>query len=971
MDHNPIRGAGTSHHSITTTMYCASLSSSSSSCSSSASSSSSSSSSSWTCRPSFVNHPSPVPTSSPTDHQSMQSFYPLGLSNNTHSDESSIIPPPTTNSYYSVSLLPLPEFPLSPVTTQECSSADMHKQLTQQQCSDSSGALGLEVKSGEEGRNEQIRSGIWTARRGVRKSVRFVESGCAKRLCKEIYNKVLSYSPTMLCCYECWNYRSMRLQHGVTNTHITNSTTHSSHHLLQHTYSRRVFTCLVILACLACCIQLVLILSLHPSSSSSLYLVTNYSNSTLINSKHISFSHGDAVRSSSVNDHRNLPTQSPPPADAANPSSAVYYSFFTHLSHLYNFLRPPLHDPVPLSSLAVHGHSRDHNVQNSTTEIQTPTDYTPTQSSSSSISSSSSFPVMTCLTANNIRLYSPQHDLPPTSSLKASPPTTNYTKQSRSVKGDKQSSSSASSNIGYLPSDYQHAYITTGADPQQYPAVLALIDSIYKHVHPSNLHRLHVYVFVLREHLECLYSSINVCRQYPLEFDLRIVAVGDDIIRLAASRGSYGTKRGETYSTRGGGRVYKNKERDEGGRGEQREKIILADSRKGGRDDERGGGRGGNEESVMLDKGSRMLNASRTSGVGRSYRSLSFINSKQTTNSNTSSLLSPLIIPPPPRPSPQILFNFLRLYLPQLLPAECKAAVWIDADTILLRDITQLHDQATESFFPPAGAATRKEYGIAAVKRTGGYTFKQKLSAENLLYVETALNVKSTKSMFNAGVVVVNINYWRREKLTDEAEMIVSTLRRGGVATHKGQSTVESSQIPLNILFNHRPVLSLNAKWNRPHFGWNRHISPKAVSSAYLLHWNGPLKPWLPNGLYKHLWMPYHHSACCPLPQPADDAAALDVPDDSSSSSGSRDMCVSVSEGAEWYKSNPNLFEYVTPEREGSRKVIEEQGGESVRRREVGRKREEEEEEERKEKRDEEREDGDKRKEGIVGSCCC
>jgi hypothetical protein len=52
-------------------------------------------------------------------------------------------------------------------------------------------------------------------------------------------------------------------------------------------------------------------------------------------------------------------------------------------------------------------------------------------------------------------------------------------------------------------------------------------------------------------------------------------------------------------------------------------------------------------------------------------------------------------------------------------------------------------------------------------------------------------------------------------------------------------------------------VQLLDPRWNVVQLGWNRNIAIKSLEDAYVLHWNGALKPWRKDGLYKDRWKPY------------------------------------------------------------------------------------------------------------------
>ncbi|CEL99632.1 unnamed protein product [Vitrella brassicaformis CCMP3155] len=198
----------------------------------------------------------------------------------------------------------------------------------------------------------------------------------------------------------------------------------------------------------------------------------------------------------------------------------------------------------------------------------------------------------------------------------------------------------------------------------------------------------------------------------------------------------------------------------------------------------------------------------------------------------------------------QVLFNFVRFYLPELLPTAAKA-IWLDADMLVKSDITWLAGMCF------VDDRSREHVGLAAVKREG-FTFVKKFrnkpAFEEVLRVH--LKVDTSKSMFNAGMCVLNLDYWRRHRLTEEVERLVYRMRSLGVGRYGGQSTVESSQIPLCVLFASRQVQPLSWKWNSLHFGWSKKLRSR-VRASRIMHFNGYYKPWSPDGLYQDVWRAY------------------------------------------------------------------------------------------------------------------
>jgi lipopolysaccharide biosynthesis glycosyltransferase len=101
--------------------------------------------------------------------------------------------------------------------------------------------------------------------------------------------------------------------------------------------------------------------------------------------------------------------------------------------------------------------------------------------------------------------------------------------------------------------------------------------------------------------------------------------------------------------------------------------------------------------------------------------------------------------------------NYARFFMPALLPNVNKV-IWLDCDTIVMRDIRELWNMAL-----PNGE------WLAAIERTSfkyGNFFDGKVQA---LYKDRyGVAMDTSESSFNAGVFVADLGKWREHKLLDE-----------------------------------------------------------------------------------------------------------------------------------------------------------------------------------------------------------
>jgi len=107
----------------------------------------------------------------------------------------------------------------------------------------------------------------------------------------------------------------------------------------------------------------------------------------------------------------------------------------------------------------------------------------------------------------------------------------------------------------------------------------------------------------------------------------------------------------------------------------------------------------------------------------------------------------------------------------------------------------------------------------------------------------------SVAQSFNAGVMVIDARAWARAGITERVAELVQQNQRGRLWRH-------GSQPPLLSLLYDR-VEWLDQAWNVDGLGHRRDIPDALLARAKILHWTGPLKPWLANGLYRSLWTPF------------------------------------------------------------------------------------------------------------------
>ncbi len=176
------------------------------------------------------------------------------------------------------------------------------------------------------------------------------------------------------------------------------------------------------------------------------------------------------------------------------------------------------------------------------------------------------------------------------------------------------------------------------------------------------------------------------------------------------------------------------------------------------------------------------------------------------------------------------LATYYRLLIPKLLPESVKKVIYLDCDTIVLNDISDLWDQDVENHYLLAVPDMWTE----AMYVSSPYGLK--------LYKE--LNIPAENKYFNAGVLVLNLEKWRDD---DIASKIIDYIRRYREYVlwldQDGMNAILSGKWgELNPLWNVMTILYKYRSWNESSF--DKETFDKLIESPYILHFTEEKKPW-------------------------------------------------------------------------------------------------------------------------------
>ncbi|OLP89964.1 Glycosyltransferase 8 domain-containing protein 1 [Symbiodinium microadriaticum] len=170
--------------------------------------------------------------------------------------------------------------------------------------------------------------------------------------------------------------------------------------------------------------------------------------------------------------------------------------------------------------------------------------------------------------------------------------------------------------------------------------------------------------------------------------------------------------------------------------------------------------------------------------------------------------------------------NFVRFHLGKWIPY-AQRIVYLDTDVIVKGDVCELHDSVFHHSHTVSGKV------LAAVPRRHlPLSFYLKVFSPRM-----PIWVPSSAPSFNAGVMVIDMLAWAEHNVTGEVLAWARRNKNRDLWRH-------GSQPPLLLLLYDR-VEWIADIWNVDGLGHYGNRSSELISKAKILHWTGPLKPWL------------------------------------------------------------------------------------------------------------------------------
>jgi lipopolysaccharide biosynthesis glycosyltransferase len=187
---------------------------------------------------------------------------------------------------------------------------------------------------------------------------------------------------------------------------------------------------------------------------------------------------------------------------------------------------------------------------------------------------------------------------------------------------------------------------------------------------------------------------------------------------------------------------------------------------------------------------------------------------------------------------------YLRLLMPEVLPSNITRVIYLDADVLVQRDIGDLWDVPMQGYAALAGQDFAAPWMNSAVMLPNIKECKKLLSAVTPVANYRALGIAAESPYFNSGVMVVDLNSWRREKY---AEKCLVCLRENR------EHVLFWDQYALNVILN-KHWQQLDLRWNQAahiylyptwqESPFDRETYDRLRSDPWIVHFCSPSKPW-------------------------------------------------------------------------------------------------------------------------------
>jgi lipopolysaccharide biosynthesis glycosyltransferase len=172
--------------------------------------------------------------------------------------------------------------------------------------------------------------------------------------------------------------------------------------------------------------------------------------------------------------------------------------------------------------------------------------------------------------------------------------------------------------------------------------------------------------------------------------------------------------------------------------------------------------------------------------------------------------------------------SYYRLFIPILLPLNVKKAIYLDSDVVICCNIAELWNlELSESY-------------VLAVQDTGNPF----VSSDWGLRKYKELGLEPDHKYFNAGVLVINLDKWRTEHISEKViEYLITNQEYVNALDQDGLNAILANRwIEIDPRWNQQPQIFTYASWNESQF--SEEMYNNLVAAPYIVHYATGGKPW-------------------------------------------------------------------------------------------------------------------------------
>ena len=186
--------------------------------------------------------------------------------------------------------------------------------------------------------------------------------------------------------------------------------------------------------------------------------------------------------------------------------------------------------------------------------------------------------------------------------------------------------------------------------------------------------------------------------------------------------------------------------------------------------------------------------------------------------------------------------SYFRLFLPSILPRNIHRILYLDCDVIVVRNITRLF------------TINMKDYGVAAVQDV----------TPNSNYHRQIMGLSINNNAFCAGVMMINLDFWRENKSGESMIAYANTMR--GKLIMEDQDVLNHEfhghWLKLPYKYGRTPLAVAPVDFNQKWFDIYEYVNEPSI-----FHYAAHVKPWL------DVWFPernhyWHFVKLSGLPKP-------------------------------------------------------------------------------------------------------